>query len=102
MRHKSRFEHLPRPHAMHHIVEDFLTAWDAPTSHILPLRRFIENILEQDMRHFFAEDCFKMALTFQTLPHTCEEHFLHGQGIVGTGRPGDAGGQVRSTGVLEK
>ena len=29
---------LPRPQRIHHIVEDFLTDFTAPTSHILPLR----------------------------------------------------------------
>ncbi|KAK3091462.1 hypothetical protein FSP39_019980 [Pinctada imbricata] len=30
---------LPRPKLLHHIVEDFLTSWDGPLSHLLPLRR---------------------------------------------------------------
>ena len=29
---------LPKPTAIHHIVEDFLTDFSAPLSHILPLR----------------------------------------------------------------
>lgn len=45
---------LPRPAAIHHIVEDFLTDWTAPLSHILPLRRFLENCLGTDLRSFYA------------------------------------------------
>lgn len=45
---------LPRPDAVHHIVEDFLTDWTAPNAHILPLRRFLENCLSTDLRNFFA------------------------------------------------
>ncbi|KAG6926187.1 FAD dependent oxidoreductase domain containing 2, partial [Chelydra serpentina] len=40
---------LPRPDAVHHIVEDFLTDWTAPNAHILPLRRFLENCLDTDL-----------------------------------------------------
>ncbi|XP_068672051.1 FAD-dependent oxidoreductase domain-containing protein 2-like [Montipora foliosa] len=50
---------LPRPHRLHHVVEDFLTLWTAPTSHILPLRRFIETVVGGDLRSFFASTCFK-------------------------------------------
>ena len=66
------------------MVEDFLTVWEAPTSHILPLRRFLENILNEDLRSFFSEDCLKMALTFQKVPRTCAEHFLKGHGAIGS------------------
>lgn len=45
---------LPRPTAIHHIVEDFLTDWTAPLGHILPLRRFLENCLDTDLRSFYA------------------------------------------------
>lgn len=45
---------LPRPAAIHHIVEDFLTDWTAPNAHVLPLRRFLENCLGTDLRSFFA------------------------------------------------
>lgn len=45
---------LPRPQAIHHIVEDFLTEWDAPISHIQPLRRFLEHCLQTDLRAFYA------------------------------------------------
>ena len=45
---------LPRPSALHHVVEDFLTDWTAPVGHILPLRRFLENCLDTDLRSFYA------------------------------------------------
>ena len=35
----------------------------APNSHILPLRRFIENVVQSDLRSFFASTCFKVSCT---------------------------------------
>ena len=66
------------------MVEDFLTTWDAPTSHILPLRRFLENVIDNDLRHFFAEDCFKMAMVFEEIPTTCDEYLSKGSALTGT------------------
>ncbi len=45
---------LPRPEAIHHMVEDFLTEWDQPISHSQPLRRFLEHCLQTDLRAFYA------------------------------------------------
>lgn len=45
---------LPRPKAIHHMVEDFLAEWDAPISHIQPLRRFLEHCVQTDLRAFYA------------------------------------------------
>ncbi|XP_016017251.2 FAD-dependent oxidoreductase domain-containing protein 2 [Rousettus aegyptiacus] len=75
---------LPRPTAIHHIVEDFLTDWTAPLGHILPLRRFLENCLDTDLRSFYAESCFLFALTRQKLPPFCQLGYLRTQGLVGT------------------
>ncbi|XP_029810974.1 FAD-dependent oxidoreductase domain-containing protein 2 isoform X2 [Suricata suricatta] len=74
---------LPRPTAIHHIVEDFLTDWTAPVGHILPLRRFLENCLDTDLRSFYAESCFLFALTHQKLPPFCQEGYLRTQGLMG-------------------
>ncbi|KAK3705201.1 hypothetical protein QZH41_014001, partial [Actinostola sp. cb2023] len=52
---------LPRPDRIHHVVEDFITTWMAPESHIVPLRRFLEYIKHQDLRHFFAKSCFEVS-----------------------------------------
>ena len=71
---------LPRPDRLHHVVEDFLTNWDGPNSHVLPLRRFLENILDQDLRVFFADDCFKFAMKFQNVPTSCKNFFLNREG----------------------
>ncbi|XP_031527540.1 FAD-dependent oxidoreductase domain-containing protein 2 isoform X2 [Vicugna pacos] len=109
---------LPRPTAIHHIVEDFLTDWTAPVGHILPLRRFLENCLDTDLRSFYAESCFLFALTRQKLPPFCQQGYLRTQGLVGTEslrqhgvdsgllrdyaavgrRPGDSGQQPGSQG----
>ncbi|XDC53874.1 hypothetical protein R6Z07M_005056 [Ovis aries] len=75
---------LPRPSALHHVVEDFLTDWTAPVGHILPLRRFLENCLDTDLRSFYAESCFLFALTHQKLPPFCQQGYLRTQGLVGT------------------
>lgn len=45
---------LPRPKAIHHMVEDFLTEWESPLSHIQPLRRFLEHCVQTDLRTFYA------------------------------------------------
>lgn len=45
---------LPRPKAIHHMVEDFLTEWEGPISHIQPLRRFLEHCVQTDLRAFYA------------------------------------------------
>ncbi|OXB77472.1 UNVERIFIED_CONTAM: hypothetical protein H355_015764 [Colinus virginianus] len=75
---------LPRPDAIHHIVEDFLTDWTAPNAHILPLRRFLENCLSTDLRNFFAESCFLFALTRQKLPPFCQQGYARMQGLAGS------------------
>ncbi|NXP32736.1 FXRD2 protein, partial [Leiothrix lutea] len=75
---------LPRPDAIHHVVEDFLTDWTAPNAHILPLRRFLENCLSTDLRNFFAESCFLFAFTHQKLPPSCQQGYVRMQGLVGS------------------
>lgn len=74
---------LPRPSSIHHVVEDFLTDWTAARAHILPLRRFLETCLHTDLRNYFAESCFKFALTQQHLPPSCRHGYLNGQGLLG-------------------
>ncbi|KAJ7382594.1 FAD-dependent oxidoreductase domain-containing protein 2 [Desmophyllum pertusum] len=69
---------LPRPHRIHHIVEDFLTLWTAPSSHLLPLRRFIENVVSSDLRSFFASSCFKIMMTQKSAPVNCHNHYTEG------------------------
>ncbi|KAM4650535.1 FAD-dependent oxidoreductase domain-containing protein 2 [Discoglossus pictus] len=75
---------LPRPDRIHHVVEDFLTDWTGPNSHILPLRRFLENCLKTDLRAFYAESCFLFSLTHRKLPIFCQQGYLQNQGLVGT------------------
>ncbi|CAI5786092.1 FAD-dependent oxidoreductase domain-containing protein 2 [Podarcis lilfordi] len=89
---------LPRPDAIHHIVEDFLTDWTAPNAHILPLRRFLENCLETDLRRFYAESCFLFALTRQKLPPFCQQGYMRMQGLMGNERLSRHGVEA---GVLE-
>ena len=81
---RTKYESLPRPDHLHHIVEDTLTTWDAPISHILPLRRFLETVTNQDLRNFYAADCFEMAMLHQTVPLYCRQQYLKGAGIMKT------------------
>ncbi|XP_078093688.1 FAD-dependent oxidoreductase domain-containing protein 2 [Mustelus asterias] len=82
MMHRPKFWPLPRPHNIHHIVEDLLTDWTAAKAHILPLRRFLENCLGTDLRSFFAESCFKFTLTNQHVPPFCHHGYLKMQGLL--------------------
>ncbi|KAM4722839.1 FAD-dependent oxidoreductase domain-containing protein 2 [Rhinophrynus dorsalis] len=75
---------LPRPQRLHHVVEDFLTDWTGPNSHVLPLRRFLENCLQTDLRAFYAETCLLFTLTQRKLPIFCQQSYLQNQGLVGT------------------
>ena len=81
MRGRRSHEVLPRPTRLHHTVEDFLTTWDAPNSHILPLRRFVESTVNHDLRSFFADTCLLLALTYTDVPLSCRRHYLAGQGL---------------------
>lgn len=73
---------LPRPKAIHHMVEDFLTEWDGPISHIQPLQRFLEHCVQTDLRNFYAESCFRLSLTHRQPPLSCQDRYLRGQGLV--------------------
>jgi len=75
MKARAPWETLPRPDRLHHTVEDFLTHWDMPYSHVLPLRRFLEHCTGRDLRQFFAEDCLRMAFTHSVLPESCRRQF---------------------------
>ncbi|KAJ0057996.1 hypothetical protein NL108_007216 [Boleophthalmus pectinirostris] len=81
---------LPRPKAIHHIVEDFLTEWDAPISHIQPLQRFLEHCVQTDLRHFYAETCFRLSLTHRQPPLSCQLGYLRGQGLSQNGQIGQS------------
>src|SRR6218665_2845079 len=82
MARRSSWENLPRPTAIHHIVEDFLTKWDAPISHIQPFRMFLENILSNDLRYFAGEECLVLSLTHSRIPFLCSKQFLEGQTLL--------------------
>ncbi|XP_076820048.1 FAD-dependent oxidoreductase domain-containing protein 2-like [Clavelina lepadiformis] len=62
---------LPVPDRIHHVLEDFTTKFDGHETHILGVRRFIEMNTGQDLRFFFAEQCFMLALTTTSLPLGC-------------------------------
>ncbi|XP_059900380.1 FAD-dependent oxidoreductase domain-containing protein 2 [Gadus macrocephalus] len=77
---------LPRPKAVHHMIEDFLTEWDGPVSHGQPLRRFLEHCLRTDLRAFYAETCFLLSLTHRRPPPFCQRGYLERQGVAGEAR----------------
>lgn len=81
MNSREKKDTLPRPHRIHHMVEDFLTMWDCQLSHVLPLRRYLETCLEEDLRNYFAQNCFLEAMTSLTVPLTCEKLYLQGRGV---------------------
>jgi len=81
MQRRLKSEALPRPDRLHHTVEDFLTSWTAPRTHILPLQRFLSGVLHRDMRSYFGESCLVASLTHSDLPESCHQHFLHGRGL---------------------
>ncbi|XP_065820500.1 FAD-dependent oxidoreductase domain-containing protein 2 isoform X2 [Labrus bergylta] len=78
---------LPRPKAIHHMVEDFLTEWDGPVSHIQPLRRFLEHAVQTDLRSFYAESCFRFSLTHRKPPLFCQHGYLKQQGVAHDRQP---------------
>ncbi|KAF4519833.1 hypothetical protein B566_EDAN006847 [Ephemera danica] len=68
---------LPRPARVHHVLEDFLTQWTAPETHVLPLRRFLESCVGADLREFSTEACFLAELTTQQGPLGCHRYRSH-------------------------
>ncbi|KAJ7992751.1 hypothetical protein DPEC_G00281920 [Dallia pectoralis] len=83
MRHRPAGWPLPRPKAVHHMVEDFLTEWDGPISHSQPLRRFLEHCLHTDLRAFYAESCFRFSLINRKPPLFCRQGYLRNHGVMG-------------------
>ncbi|PVD38203.1 hypothetical protein C0Q70_00814 [Pomacea canaliculata] len=77
-------ETFPRPAAIHHIVEDFLTSWDRPFSHIMPLRHFLDHITKTDLRDRFSQACFFEAMTHDNVGLLCKQRYLMGQGLSAT------------------
>ncbi|CAD5120132.1 DgyrCDS8710 [Dimorphilus gyrociliatus] len=68
MLNKRRDAILPLPDKIHYILEDFHTTWTSPTTHILPLRRFLENCTKTDLRHYKSSDCFLSSFVDGTFP----------------------------------
>jgi hypothetical protein len=87
---------LPVPDHLHHIVEDFLTDWTAPVSHILLLRRFLESCLGVDLRYYFDSTCFHLAMTHDAFPIYCQQHYVKGQGLEGSDTHWDSVSEMQS------
>lgn len=59
---------LPRPQKMHHVLEDFLTLWTGPSTHISPLRRFLESCVNSDLSYQEPDACFVNKLASKNGP----------------------------------
>ncbi|XP_026217592.1 FAD-dependent oxidoreductase domain-containing protein 2 isoform X2 [Anabas testudineus] len=88
---------LPRPKALHHMIEDFLTEWDGPISHVQPLRRFLEHCVQTDLRTFYAESCFRSSLTHIKPPLFCQQGYLKQQGVADGS---ELSRHIRTTGLI--
>lgn len=82
MKHRTHGWTLPRPKAIHHMIEDFLTEWDGPISHVQPLQRFLEHCVQTDLRNFYSESCFHLSLTHRQPPLSCRYGYLRGHGLI--------------------
>ena len=77
----SKVGKVPKPTSYHHVVENFLTDWlevvitnssaiilylhtcrTSRKPHILPLRKFVESVVDADLREFSAEECLEVQL----------------------------------------
>ena len=81
MRQRAPKQTLPRPVAMHHMVEDFLTLWDGPHTHLAPLRHFLDHVTAADLRSRFAQPCFMESMTNREPSAMCNDQFMQGQGM---------------------
>lgn len=77
-------QRLPRPTALHHLVEDFLTLWDGPKTHITPLRHFLDHITGLDLRARFDQSCFLEMMTYDGPSPACSDQYMQGQGLSAT------------------
>ncbi|XP_003385457.1 PREDICTED: FAD-dependent oxidoreductase domain-containing protein 2-like [Amphimedon queenslandica] len=71
---------MPKPTSYHHIVEDFLTDWTSRQADIIPVRRFIEDAVQSDLRSFSTDECFELSILYGTenIPLYCKQHYFHG------------------------
>ncbi|XP_078483409.1 FAD-dependent oxidoreductase domain-containing protein 2-like [Ciona intestinalis] len=78
---------LPVPDRNFHIVEEFTTKFDAYNTHVLTLRRFMEDTLKTDSRHWFADHCLTLSLTSTKLPIACNLTAIDGSSSMATLSP---------------
>ncbi|XP_077863118.1 FAD-dependent oxidoreductase domain-containing protein 2-like [Saccoglossus kowalevskii] len=78
MHNKLLYNGLPRPTKLHHITSDFRTSWSTPNSHILPLRRFLESCVGQDLRYNYDDECFQLTMTHKNPPIGCQQSYASG------------------------
>jgi hypothetical protein len=74
---------MPPPTSYHHVVEDFLTDWTSRQGDVIPIRRFIESIVGEDLRAFSSEECFELTLLYgiNNVPLYCHQHYLQGVSV---------------------
>ncbi|XP_006814458.1 FAD-dependent oxidoreductase domain-containing protein 2-like [Saccoglossus kowalevskii] len=78
MNNENLYSGLPRPSKMHHMTSDFMTSWTSPNSHILPLRRFLESCVGQDLRYNYDDECFQLTMTYKNPPIGCKQSYANG------------------------
>ncbi|XP_059476682.1 FAD-dependent oxidoreductase domain-containing protein 2-like [Neocloeon triangulifer] len=72
---------LPRPEKMHHVLEDFLTQWTAPSTHVNPLRRFLESCVNAELKSATENACFVGELVSKGDRPTCADFRTRGHGL---------------------
>lgn len=58
-----------------HLAEDYLSLWNLPLSHQLFLRRFLEEVMQKDLRKFKRADCMHLQAAFGSFPILCRKYF---------------------------
>ena len=65
---------LPRPHRIHHSIEDFLTTWHSPQAHTLPLRKFMEHTVNRTLTSSFTDACFMQSMLYTSASLACQDY----------------------------
>jgi hypothetical protein len=93
------YPQLPKPTAIHHVLEDFMYQWRHPRSHLMPLRHFLDHVLRTDLRMRFSQVCLQESLLFRRPSIHCGEWWRQGQGLTWVDVAGDPASTGGSGGV---
>jgi hypothetical protein len=59
----------------HHVLEDFLTLWTTTDMHQLHFRRFIESVLNTNLKYYSSNDCLRFHSVYGSFPINCQIFF---------------------------